>query len=80
MNSLDRLSGYLDALERRLRWLALTRGAAVTALAALGLTVLAVLAANGFAFSGGAFWVRACSSSWAWPWPLPPRWRSRPSA
>jgi hypothetical protein len=52
MNSLDRLSAYLDAMERRLRWLALTRGAAVTALAALALTVLAVLAANGFAFSG----------------------------
>ncbi len=54
MNSLDRLSTYLNALERRLRWLALTRGAAVTALAALVLTVLAVLWANGFAFSGAS--------------------------
>jgi hypothetical protein len=54
MNPIDRLSGYLDAMERRLRWLAIARGAAVTALAALGLTVLAVLAANGFAFSGAS--------------------------
>jgi len=61
MNSLDRLSGYLDAMERRLRWLALTRGAAVTALAALTLTVLVVLAANAFAFSDGSvLWARLC--------------------
>ena len=51
MNPLDRLSEYLGVIERRLRWLALTRGAAVTAAAALALTVVAVLAANYFAFS-----------------------------
>ena len=51
MNPLDRLSEYLGAIERRLRWLALTRGAAVTAGAALALTVVAVLVANYFAFS-----------------------------
>ena len=48
-----------------MRWLALSRGAAVSAAAALILTVLAVLAANQFAFSAlqrsGA---RACSCSW----------------
>ena len=31
MKPLDRLSEYLGALERRMRWLALTRGAAVAA-------------------------------------------------
>ncbi|MGA2266844.1 MAG: hypothetical protein ABSH44_00110 [Bryobacteraceae bacterium] len=51
MKPLDRLSEYLGAIERRLRWLALTRGMAVTAAAALALTVVAVLAANHFAFS-----------------------------
>ncbi len=43
MKPLDRLSEYLGAIERRLRLLALTRGAAVTAAAALALTVVAVL-------------------------------------
>jgi hypothetical protein len=51
MKSLDRLSDYLGAVQRRLRLLALTRGAAVIGLAALALTVLAVLIANNFAFS-----------------------------
>ncbi len=46
MNSLNRLSEYLGVIERRLRWLTLSRGAAVTAAAALALTVLAVLAAD----------------------------------
>ena len=52
MRPLDRLSEYLGAVERRLRLLALTRGAAAGAVAALALTVLAVLVANHFAFSG----------------------------
>src|SRR5579872_3676746 len=51
MKPLDNLSEYLGAIERRLRLIALTRGAAVTAAAALLLTVLAVLMANKFAFS-----------------------------
>src|SRR3954469_10587472 len=51
MKPLDRLSEYLGAVERRLRLLALTRGIAVTAGMALGLTVLAVLVINQFAFS-----------------------------
>jgi len=54
MKSLDRLSDYLGAIERRLRYLALSRGAAVTALAALALTVLAVLVAKSFHFSDGS--------------------------
>ncbi|MGO9013116.1 MAG: hypothetical protein ACLQPN_23710 [Bryobacteraceae bacterium] len=54
MNPLDLLSRYLSAMERRLRLLAFSRGSAVTAVAALVLTVAAVLAANAFAFSNGA--------------------------
>src|SRR5690242_9486439 len=54
MKPLDRLSDYLGAIERRLRLVALTRGAAVTALAALTLTVVAVVVANKFAFSNGS--------------------------
>jgi hypothetical protein len=54
MKPLDRLSEYLGAIERRLRLVALTRGAAVTAVAALTLTVVAVIVANQFAFSNGS--------------------------
>jgi len=54
MKPLDRLSEYLGAVERRMRLLAVTRGAAVTAAAALSLTVLAVLMANYFSFSNGS--------------------------
>ena len=54
MKPLDRLSEYLGAVERRLRLLALSRGAAVTAAAALSLTVLAVLIANYNSFSNGS--------------------------
>jgi hypothetical protein len=51
MNSLDRLADYLAGVERRMRVLALSRGAAVLAGAALIATVAAVLFANAFAFS-----------------------------
>ncbi len=51
MKPLDGLSEYLGSIERRLRLIAVTRGAAVIAAAALLLTVLAVLVANKFAFS-----------------------------
>src|ERR1700736_160455 len=54
MKPLDRLSEYLGAIERRMRLLAVTRGAAVTAAMALTLTVVAVLIANQFAFSNGS--------------------------
>ncbi|HTQ53284.1 MAG TPA: hypothetical protein VMI94_02425 [Bryobacteraceae bacterium] len=52
MNPLTGLTEYLAKVERRLRVLALTRGAAIAAAAALIFTVLAVLGANAFAFSG----------------------------
>jgi hypothetical protein len=51
MNPLTGLTDYLRRVERRLRLLAFTKGAAITAAAALVFTVLAVLLANGFAFS-----------------------------
>ena len=51
MNPLTGLTDYLGRVERRLRVLAFTKGAAITAAAALVFTVLAVLLANAFAFS-----------------------------
>ncbi len=51
MNPLTGLTDYLGRVERRLRVLAFTRGAAITAAAALIFTVLAVLLTNAFAFS-----------------------------
>jgi hypothetical protein len=51
MNPLNGLTEYLEHIERRLRMLAVSRGAAWTAGAALAFTVLGVLIANYFAFS-----------------------------
>ena len=51
MNPLTGLTEYLARVERRLRVLAFTRGAALIAASALAFTVLAVLLANAFAFS-----------------------------
>ena len=51
MNPLTVLTEYLRRVERRLRFTAFTKGAAITAAAALLCTVLAVLLANAFAFS-----------------------------
>jgi hypothetical protein len=51
MNALERLNSYLRQLERALRLNAASRGAALTAGAALLATVLLVLVANSFAFS-----------------------------
>jgi len=51
MNPLTGLTEYLGRVERRLRVLTWTQGAAIAAGAALVFTVLAVLVANGFAFS-----------------------------
>src|ERR1700704_187297 len=54
MNPLDRLSEYLRAVEKRLRVLAWTRGAAIAAGAALISTIVLVLIANSFAFSSSS--------------------------
>src|SRR2546423_10560059 len=51
MNPLDRLSEYLRAVEKRLRLLTWTRGAAIAAGAALVSTIVLGLIANSFAFS-----------------------------
>jgi len=58
MNTLDRITQYLAALEKRLRWLAFTRGAALTAATAL---VLTINQCNGSANGGGDAVV--CSST-----------------
>ncbi len=54
MKPLDGLSEYLGAIEKRLRLIALSRGAAITTAAALLLTVVAVVVANKFAFSNSS--------------------------
>jgi len=51
MNAIDQLNAYLHGIERRLRLMALSRGAAITAVCALLVTVLLVLITNSFAFS-----------------------------
>ena len=54
MNPLDRLSEYLRSIEKRLRVLAWTRGAAIAAGAALIATVILVMIANAYAFSSSS--------------------------
>src|SRR5258705_1346586 len=54
MNPLDRLSEYLRTVEKRLRFLTWTRGAAIAAIAALVSTIVLVLIANSFAFSSSS--------------------------
>ena len=54
MNALDQLNTYLRRVEARLRLLAISRGAALTTVAALALTVLLVWIINGFAFSNAS--------------------------
>lgn len=53
MNTVEILNRYLHSAERRLKVFALSRGAAVTALVALGLTIGLAFIANEFAFSAG---------------------------
>src|SRR5579872_6492176 len=54
MNPLNGLSQYLERIERRLRVLAISRGVALTAIAALAFTFLGAVLANYFAFSAGS--------------------------
>jgi hypothetical protein len=51
MNPLKGLTEYLERIERRLRMLAVSRGLAIAAAAALAFTILGALIANFFAFS-----------------------------
>ena len=53
MNPLNGLTEYLRQLERRLRMLAVSRGAALAAGAALAFTIVGAVIANYFAFSSG---------------------------
>src|SRR3954451_11566768 len=53
MNTVEILNHYLHAAERRLKMFALSRGAAITALIALGLTIVLAVVANAFTFSPG---------------------------
>ena len=59
MNAIDQLNAYLQGIERRLRLMAISRGAAITAVCALLMTVALVLITNSFAFSPGSLlWAR----------------------
>src|SRR5450631_1413368 len=51
MNALDQLNSYLQSIEKRLKWFAFSSGSALTAVAALVVTVLLVLVMNQLAFS-----------------------------
>ena len=51
MNTRDQLNRYLEGLEKRLRWLAISKGAAILRGVALGATVALVLITNALAFS-----------------------------
>ena len=51
MNTRDQLNQYLQGLEKRMRWLAVSKGAAVAAGVALGATLALVLITNALAFS-----------------------------
>jgi hypothetical protein len=57
VSALDQLNGYLQSIERRLRLLAISRGAALLTLVALVTTVVLVLAANRFGFSERSLWM-----------------------
>ena len=60
MNPLEGMSRYLARLERGLRWLAVSRGAALLGAAALVLTLVLAFALDRLAFpSAGVSWARA---------------------
>lgn len=51
MSAFDQLDLYLRSIERRLKWMTFTQGAAITAASALIATVVLVMIINGLAFS-----------------------------
>jgi hypothetical protein len=69
MSARDQLNSYIVRIERRLRFGAAVRGAAILASAALAATVILVLIANAFAFAGwsvtGARFVLVCALIYA---------------
>ena len=54
MNTRDQLNQYLRGLETRLRWLTVSKGAAIGAGVALGVTLAMVLITNALAFSSAS--------------------------
>ncbi len=59
MNALDQLNGYLQRLEKRLRFLAVSKGTSLVAVSALVITVLLVWIINRYAFSSASLlWAR----------------------
>jgi len=59
LNALDQLNGYLQKLEKRLRFLAVSKGTSLVAVSALAITVLLVWIINGYAFSAASLlWAR----------------------
>src|SRR5581483_6168853 len=54
MNTREQLNQYLHGLEQRLKWLAVSKGAAIFAGVALGVTLAMVLLTNALAFSSGS--------------------------
>ncbi len=59
MNALDQLNGYLQRLEKRLRFLAVSKGASLVTVSALAITVFLVWIINGYAFSSASLlWAR----------------------
>src|SRR5260370_6468251 len=57
MNPLEQVSSYLTKLEQRMRWTAMSKGAAWIVGVALLTTVLLVILINGYAFSAGSLLV-----------------------
>ena len=57
MNTREQLNQYLRGLESRLRWLAVSKGAAIAAGVALGVTFALVLVTNALAFSSTSLMV-----------------------
>jgi hypothetical protein len=59
LNALDQLNGYLQRLEKRLRFLAVSKGSSLVAVSALVITVLLVWIINRYAFSSASLlWAR----------------------
>ena len=54
MNTREQLNHYLQGLEKRLRWLVVTKGVAIAAGVALGATLALVLITNALAFSSSS--------------------------
>ena len=54
MNALDQLNSYLQRLEKRLRFLAVSKGTSLVTVSALVITVLLVWIINRYAFSSAS--------------------------